>query len=168
MNREEQQVRAVLLSQAEGELLKRIQSGEPTKYRLRTTTGTTTYVYCANDALLYTLLTNQPVTLEAEPPTRKRFSVNLAPDSPERLDLWQSLVSDTQALPEVQGMPSRRCPYQHLFQQLDDAARWRAALPAPLASVVELMPLREGWQRARERIRALAAVESGRTLSGCG
>jgi hypothetical protein len=34
MNREEQQVRAVLLSQAEGELLKRIQSGEPTSLPL--------------------------------------------------------------------------------------------------------------------------------------
>jgi hypothetical protein len=115
---------ATPLSPAQADLLKRIQSPKPTRYRLRTTSDAIVHAFCANDALLYTLLTNQPVTLEAEPPTGAPFTLRLTPEGPERLDLWQSLVTDIQALPEVEGVPSRRCPYHHLFQRKEDAGRW--------------------------------------------
>jgi hypothetical protein len=118
------------------------------------------YVFCANDALLYTLLTGQPVTLEADPPVGKSFTLELTPEGPERFDLWQSLVSDLGALPQAEGVPSKSCPYHHLFEKPGDADSWHGELPPSLAPVVQLLPLREGWQRARARVEALASDES--------
>jgi hypothetical protein len=158
---------ATLLSQAQADLLKRIQSSRPTRYRLWTASDAVVHVFCANDALLYTLLTNQPVTLEAEPPSGEPFTVNLAPAGPERLDLWQSLVTDAEALPEMEGLPSKRCPYHHLFARNEDAERWHGTLTPSLVPVVQIVPLEQGWQRARAQVRSLAAPESEVTVSCC-
>lgn len=155
------------LSRAQVELLKDIQSSKPTPYRLRTAAGVVVHVFCAHDALLYTLLTQQQVMLEAQPPTGDPFTLMLTLNGPEHFDLWQSLVSDVAALPESSGVPSKRCPYQHLFSRLNDAERWRADLPPSLAPVVQLLPLHEGWQRAQERIRALAGGPSESTPTCC-
>lgn len=54
----------VQLNQTQKDLLRRIQSPAPTRYRLRTEADGEVYVFCANDALLYTLLAKQPVVLE--------------------------------------------------------------------------------------------------------
>jgi hypothetical protein len=166
MRIEEGKREALPLTRVQEELLKRIQSSKPTRYRLRTEPYGEVHVFCANDALLYTLLTAQPVELEAKPPIGQPFTLRLAPEGPERFNLWQSFVDDTQALPKVQGVPSKSCPYHHLFERQDDAERWHAGLASSLADVVQVLPLQDVWQRAQARIEALASHE-GETARSC-
>lgn len=104
------------LSAGQQVLLARIQSSTPTRYRLKTQAGGV-YVFCAYDALLYTLLKRQAVTLEAQPPVGGGLTVALTPEGPERLDLWHSFTHPDAPLPKVTGMPSNRCPYLHLFEE---------------------------------------------------
>lgn len=53
-------------------------------------------------------------------------------------------------------MASGLYPFLHLFETLEDARTWRAALPAELAAVVTLIPLTEAWERARGRVAAMS------------
>jgi hypothetical protein len=159
MRRREEQAVAPTLSEAQEQLLKRIQSSERTRYRVITKAGVELNVFCANDAMLYTILAMQPVTLEAEPPVGTSFTLRLTPEGPERFDLWQSLVCDAQVLPEVKGAPSRRCPFHHLFERQADAERWHGTLASSLAPVVEIVRLGQGWRRALALVESLAAPE---------
>lgn len=141
-------------------LLTRIQSEKPTRYRLKTE-AEEVYVFCAYDALLYTLLTGQPVSLEARPPEGEPFTVGLNPDGPAQTSLWHSFAEQNAPLPKVTGMPSNRCPYLHLFEGQEDAERWREGLPEALGRMIAILPLETAWQRAREQVQALASTECG-------
>lgn len=147
---------STLLAQQQA-LLTRIQSLRPTPYRLKFQTQEV-YVFCAYDALLYTLLTQGAVTLEAEPPKGEAFTVGLAPEGPERLDLWHSFTHPDAPLPVVTGMPSSRCPYLHLFERREDAEGWRKDLPETLSKVISILPLETAWRQAREQVEALGSA----------
>lgn len=148
------------LTAAQGELLARIQSEQPTRYCLQVATEAEVHVFCAFDALLYTLLTGETVKLYAQPPAGASFTVTLQPTGPSRLDLWHSLTRPDAPLPTAEGMPSNRCPYLHLFENRRDAERWRSALPTELSEVVEVISLSEAWQAARQRVDDLAGSSS--------
>lgn len=79
------------LSAEQQALLTRIQCEKPTHYRLKTE-AEEIYVFCAYDALLYTLLTGQPVSLEARPREGEPFTLSLNPDGPARTKLWHSFA----------------------------------------------------------------------------
>ena len=148
------------LSAEQQALLTRIQSEKPTRYRLKKE-AEEIYVFCAYDALLYTLLTEQLVTLEARPPKGEPFTLGLNPDGPVRTNLWHSFAEQNASLPKITGMPSNRCPYLHLFEDQEDAERWREGLPEALGGMIAILPLQAVWQRAREQVQALASTECG-------
>lgn len=137
-------------------LLERIQSEKPTRYRVREHENHEAYLFCSYDAMLYTLLTDIPVVFEATPPEGEALTFTLAPQGPERTDLWHGYTESVTSLPHAPGMPSTRCPYLHVFATHRDAQRWHRGLPLEIAGIVAILPFDHVWQKARARVEALA------------
>ena len=116
-------------------------------------------MFCANDALLFTLLRDQAVRLEAQPPHGAALNLTLRPEGPEQLDLWHTFTDEVEKLPKVEGMPSSRCPYLHLFEHKEDAEHWLQGLPAAFQTIIRIQPLGDVWLGAQRRIEALASCQ---------
>lgn len=154
-----------LRSLSREELLKHIQSSRPTPYQLISQEREEVYLYCAFDALLYSLLTGKRWTVEARPPGGDPLRLELAPEGPKEGGLWISFIGPEAPLPEAPGMPSSRCPYLHFFASIEDLLAWRATLPPEIRTLVQALPLSEAFQLAQAALEGL--LKEGESAAGC-
>ncbi|MHB1798763.1 MAG: organomercurial lyase [Vulcanimicrobiaceae bacterium] len=156
------------------QLLERIVSPRPTRYRLQTECGKTLYVYCAPDALYYTHLTRERIELNAEPPGGRAFSVEVSLWSvhPRRGRMsWpkpgaaqELLIAAASLLRETATVPaSALCAWLHCFESAEEFAVWHRALPASVAAYLTSISLEEAWCSAEDTVAELqiAGVHAG-------
>lgn len=157
------------------QLLERIVSPRPTRYRLRNADGKSLYVYCALDALYYVHLILEKIELSAEPPGGQPFMVEASPWSvyprSGRMS-WpkpgaaQTLLVATSSLPRVSPSapaPSALCGWLHCFESEAVFAAWHSTLPAPVAAHLTSRSLEEAWRSAEDTVVELqfAGVHAG-------
>lgn len=136
-------------------MLTRITSLTPTRYRLvEENHGSPIHVYCALDTLEYALLSHGTYKVVGESPSGQAVHFALTPIGPEPAVGWMSTVipENTAQLPDIEGMPSRCCPYTHFFASKEFYQSWWNGLPEHIKPLVECLPLPEAWARARHAL----------------
>lgn len=141
------------------DLLARITSQMPTRYRLVECGGSASiYVYCALDTLEYALVAGGIFDVFSDSPAGPAIRFSLTSTGPEPIAGWMSTVICGQIaqLPAVEDLPSRCCPYTHFFASKEAHVSWNSTLPDEVRSHIDCISLSEAWQRAQE---ALAACQ---------
>lgn len=138
-----------------GDLLARITSPKPTRYRLARDGGSAfIHVFCALDTIEYALIAGENLSVVGDSPAGSVMLFTLTSTGPEPAAGWMSTVipGHISQLPSVKGMPSRCCPYIHFFASKEMYIAWNKTLSDGIKSHIECISLSEAWRRARREL----------------
>ena len=123
-------------------ILETIKSTHPTEYKIIRTDGEALFVYCAMDAILYSMLSEMEVDIETNIFDDNR-RLRLSPNT----NLWISFIDPGKAdlLPNSSETPSNLCPYIKFFRDEKKFQDWKEKLPLNLQKTVTLLSLEDAF-----------------------
>ncbi|QXJ35305.1 organomercurial lyase [Saccharolobus shibatae] len=129
------------------EVLKRIVARKPTNFKIIDEHGKEVYVYCAWDAILYAILTNNNIEVETILSDKNnRFKLD------KNTELIVSFVDphDEEKFPITNETPSNLCPYLRFFTNLEEFESWRNSLPEGIRRLIKPMRVREAFSMIQQ------------------
>lgn len=139
------------------EWLARITSPTPTRYQMQGDAGDPPiYVYCAQDTFEYALISGRTWRISAKPPVGATLHLVLTLDGPQpRTGVMSTIRPElVTGLPNVEGMPSRCCPYIHFFASTKTYETWHRQLPPVIQPRLQFLLLHDAWVSAQSALAA--------------
>jgi alkylmercury lyase len=96
----------------------------PTPHRF-TVDGRTLYAWCATDTLVLPVILGKPGVVESTyPQTGQAIRIELTPDTVERLDPQQAVMSAVRPIGKLADVRAATCNHGHFFSSAAASANW--------------------------------------------
>ena len=122
----------------------------PTTHRF-TVDGRTLFAWCASDTLMLPVVLGSPAIVESTcPQTGQAIRIELTPDTVERLDPPEAVMSAVRPPGRLADVRSTTCNHGHFFSSITTTAAWSDAHPDG-----HLYPVEEAFRLDRQVITQL-------------
>jgi alkylmercury lyase len=101
----------------------------PTTHHV-TVGGRTLFAWCASDTLMLPVILGRPVVVQSTcPQSGRAIRVELTPDSVERVEPPDAVVSSVRPASQLTDVRSTTCAHGHFFSSIEATAAWAGAHP---------------------------------------
>jgi alkylmercury lyase len=122
----------------------------PTAHRV-TVGGRTLFAWCASDTLMLPAVVGRPALVESAcPQTGQPIRIELTPDSVERIDPPDAVVTAVRPPGQLADVRSTTCDHGHFFSSIQATAAWADAHPDG-----HIYPVEEAFRLDRQVIKQL-------------